>query len=393
MKKIAMLLNGEIINDYRVIKIIKTLSTIAVVDLFYINGNLKEDSKLFNANANVNLISMNHKTTFWVSFLRHTFFCFEFNFFINVVLSRKQKYDFIWSNDLPTLSPAYKLSEKLNSKLVYDSHEIYIETLNQFFPNRPIFMKRIIFNFFLFFMKWHGNFIEKKCIQKVSLFITVNKSILDYFNKKYSFSKGLVIMNLPQKNYYKLSMVDYRGIYKWQESDFIVLYQGGLNEGRGLFLLIDAFKELDTSYKLIVLGDGSLKNELVRKVNKDNLLNQVKFINTVPLIDLPNYTIGADIGVNLLEDFNLSKKMASPNKLFEYIHAEIPVLASDTLENNLVFQKYNIGLITINASKSIASSIKTLSKSDFSHYKSNCCIAKDFYCWENQEQKLLESIR
>jgi hypothetical protein len=48
MKRVAMLLNGPIKNDYRVIKIIETLSETHKIHLFYINGNSEEDALHFN---------------------------------------------------------------------------------------------------------------------------------------------------------------------------------------------------------------------------------------------------------------------------------------------------------------------------------------------------------
>ena len=76
---------------------------------------------------------------------------------------------------------------------------------------------------------------------------------------------------------------------------------------------------------------------------------------------LLEHTRGADIGINLLEDFNISKKLASPNKLFEYIHAKTPVLCSNTIENSRVVTNYDIGILTENNKTSVQDSIIALS--------------------------------
>ena len=114
-----MLLNGPIKNDHRVIKMINSLSKKALVDLYYTTGEL-EDKKLFN--KNVRLYSYNIKKTFKIKIIKHTFFCFEFNFFINKVFDKGKYYNYIWANDLPTLYPAFKIAKKIGSELVYDSH-------------------------------------------------------------------------------------------------------------------------------------------------------------------------------------------------------------------------------------------------------------------------------
>ena len=158
-----MLLNGPVKNDHRVIKMINTLSKKALVDLYYVNGT-SSDNDLFH--ENVYLFSFKHENSIKRKFLKNSFFCFEFNFMINKVIKQNKSYNYIWSNDLPTLYSSFKLSKKLNAKLIYDSHEIYIETLNQFFPENNRTFKRIIFKILFKFMKIHGSKIEKNALIK-----------------------------------------------------------------------------------------------------------------------------------------------------------------------------------------------------------------------------------
>jgi glycosyltransferase involved in cell wall biosynthesis len=391
-KRIAMLLNGEIKNDHRVIKIINTLSREYLVDLFYVNGDSIKDNFIFS--KNVSLFSFRHQASKKINFLRHSFFCYEFNFFIKCVLNAKKSYDIIWANDLPTLYPAFKISQKLNCKLIYDSHEIYVETINQFFPKQASFFKNIFFSILIKLMRNHGYRIEKKGMSNTDLLITVNESLLEYFHGFYDIRKGISIMNLPKNEDTSVKeSMNYRELFSWALDSRIVIYQGQLNEGRGLKILIDSFKELSETYKLIILGNGPLKPFLIDKVNQLNLNNRIRFIDTVPLCDLPSYTLGADIGVNLLESFNLSKKLASPNKLFEYIHAGIPVVASNSPENLKVFKKYSIGQMTNNFSNEIAFTIQSINNLDKESLKTELLEAKKFYTWENQEVLLLSSIK
>ena len=390
MKRIAILLNGTIQNDYRVIKIIQTLSLNNTIHLYYIDGDVLIDSALFN--TNVSLYSTQHKVTFWTKFLRHSWFCFEFSFFQQKVLSSGEKYDIIWANDLPTLFPASKISKRLNCKLIYDSHEIYTETLNQFFPRNSSGIKKYLYTILIFLMRKHGVSIEKKYIPLTNVFITVNQSLLTYFSERYQINKGLVIMNLPKLNQQNNQpAIDFRKQFNWEANSYIVLYQGQLNEGRGLKLVLEAFKFLDDSFKLILIGNGSLQIDLNKWVDENSYSNRIKFIDTVSLDKLPAHTKGADVGMNILENYNLSKELASPNKLFEYIHAEIPVIASFSKENIRVFEKFNIGLMTNNIPKEIATKIIEISSMDKCSFHLPLSGAKSHYKWENQLD-MLESI-
>ena len=306
-KRICMLLNGEIKNDNRVIKMIRTLSQKSYVDLYYVNG---DESDQFIFDKNVNLYSFNYNSSLKRKLIQHTFFIWEFNFFFSQVMDKNVNYDYIWCNDLPTLNPGLKISKKLGAKLFYDSHEIYLETLNQFFPRNSKGIKKALFNQNLNLMRLIGKNFNKRVLPQVHTFITVNESLREYFIRQYSIQSSRVIMNLPElkKSEQGTNSIDYRSKYKWDTESIILIYQGALNEGRGLRLLIELMQSIDNKFKLIVLGDGPLKQNLKDLLAPSN--QQVKFIDSVPIEQLLDYTRGADIGINLLEDFNLSKKLA-----------------------------------------------------------------------------------
>ena len=387
MPNVCMLLNGGIKNDNRVIKMIRTLSQKSCVDLYYVNGS-ESDKLIFN--KNVNLYSTICEASFKRKLIQHTFFVWEFNFFFSQVMDKNVNYDYIWCNDLPTLNPGLKISKKLGAKLIYDSHEIYLETLNQFFPRNSKGIKKALFNQNLNLMRLIGRNFNKRVFPQVHTFITVNESLREYFIRQYSIQSSRVIMNLPElkKSEQGTNSIDYRSKYKWDKESIILIYQGALNEGRGLRLLIELMQSIDNKFKLIVLGGGPLKQNLKDLLAPSN--QQVKFIDSVPIEQLLDYTRGADIGINLLEDFNLSKKLASPNKLFEYIHARIPVICSNTIENSKVLKNYKIGLLTENNLTSIKDSIIELSKKKKTIFEAEMKRAKKNYNWEKQESEIIE---
>jgi len=386
-KNIAVLLDGPIYNDYRVIKMIKTLSEFAYIDLFYVGGD-ENDSTIFNNNVNLNSLERNNNL--YSKIVRNSFFYLKYTFMIRSVLNKNKKYCYVLANDLPTLYPAARISKKLKAKLIYDSHEIYLETLNQFFPKKTSKIKSIIIKMILFIMKTTGLIFERFYSKKVHHFITVNHSLAEYFKSKYDLDEVSIVMNFPSKDNSNLEKIkiDYRQKYGWAENDRIFIYQGILNEGRGLKLLIKAFNMTSELHKLVIIGDGVLKSHLQKLVSKNNLNERVKFIDKVSLNVLPNYTKAADYGVNLLEDFNLSKKLASPNKLFEYIHAEIPIICSSTPENNKVLNDFYVGISTSNELTDIAKNVESISKINIDKF--NFKEAKKAYSWENQKSTLYQ---
>ena len=392
INKIAVLLGGQIKNDSRVRKICETLSTIAEVHLFYVHGS--ETDKLLFETKNIFLYNLEYPQTYIQKCLKHSFFYKEYDFYYNQIIQTGYVFDLIYANDLPLLNVGIQLKKKVNARLIYDSHEIYTETINQFFILRKgQLFKNIIFKFLIAFMRFVGTRFEKRALKSVDKFITVNSSIADYFQEKYRLTKKpYVVMNFPRYQDYSPSTIDYRKQYHWSADSLIFLYQGVLNYGRGLELLIDVFSALPERYKLVIIGDGILKNTLAEKIEKHNLSSNVKLIGFVQLDKLYNYTIAADVGINLLEANNLSKKMASPNKLFQYIQAEIPSINSKTIENIKIIEKNDIGWLVDNKLISLEKRIISITEYEILKKKEICRLAKKEYIWENQEAMIQKII-
>jgi len=70
---------------------------------------------------------------------------------------------------------------------------------------------------------------------------------------------------------------------------------------------------------------------------------RVTILPSVPLDHLIGWTREADLGVTLLEDTCENHRLALPNKLFEYIVAGVPVIASALPETERVVREYGIG--------------------------------------------------
>lgn len=388
MKKICVLLNGPIASDSRVIREIKTMSKVAFIDVFYIEGS-DSDKKIFV--DNVRLFSCEKRKGMLVKIIKHTCFYNEFMFFVPEVLKQNIAYDYIWANDLPDLKPALKIKKILGSKVIYDSHEIFIGTLNQFFPSNAKWYKSIVYKTALFLMTILGYRAEEKMVKLIDGFVTTSISLKDYFQKKYNRNDIQIVMNCP--NLQKITnFFNFRKEYYLSEDSFILLFQGRLNAGRALLEVVDSMQYVNDKIHLFVIGDGTLKKEMQERTAKLKLQNKIHFINEVPSSELLIYTRGADAGINLQESINISKHLASANKLFEYTHSGIPTIGSDVPENKRIIKKYDLGLLVNNEPKEIANAINKMSKMDLSKYKDNCKVAAQEYNWENQEKVILDLI-
>ena len=199
-----------------------------------------------------------------------------------------------------------------------------------------------------------------------------------------------VVRNLPSKfNNKKYSEVlNYPG-------KKIMLYQGSLNMGRGLEMAIDAMQYIEVAV-LVIIGEGDLSEQLRQRVVEKNLGARVKFLGRIPFDELFAYTSTADLGLTLEENLGLSYYYSLPNKLFDYIQAQVPVIASDFPEISKIIDYYQIGC-TLKDRKpfQFAELINRIfnDPSLYAAWKSNLEKAGEELCWENEESKLFAIYR
>lgn len=392
MIKVCVLMPFRLLKDSRSIKTINVLNKFCEVDAYYLNYE-NTDQSYFNTNTK--LFGLEQKSGLKNYFLKHTFFYNEYNYFSKEVLKRNIKYDYIWAHDLPVLKAALKIRKKTGGKVIYDCHEIYNETLNQFFPENAKGLKGILYKSTLNFMRHFGVRAESKMARKADICVTVGKYVKDFLENQFKINNIKVLYNCPyiQQNDKK---VDLRTTLGFQKNDKILLYQGVMNQGRALPEMIQAQTHTNKNIKFVLMGDGPTKMILQDLVVELKLDNKVFFIDRVDSSVLLQYTRGADAGIVLQEtEKNQSKNLGIANKFFEYIHAGIPFVATDAPENRLVYNKYKVCKL-VNPKHNIieiAQAIDSLFNDDLIKYKEASKKATAEYNWEAQAEKIRQIVK
>ena len=360
MKIIIVSVTNDLTTDQRVHRICTTLTSLNY-DVLLVGRKLKNSLP----------ITRTYKTKrFHLLFQKGFLFYAEYNIRLLLFLIFKQK-TILLSNDIDTLIPNYLVSKLFRIPLVFDSHELFSEVPE--LTNRP-FIKSI----------WRK--IEDFLIPKIKNKYTVCGSIAEYYKSIYNTSFD-VIRNVPIKS---IDLNELKSNISLKKN--AIIYQGALNKGRGLELIIETMMYLDDVF-LYIVGDGDINLELKNLVHQLQLTNKVFFLGKIIPQDLQKITLQAAVGISIEEDLGLNYRYALPNKLFDYIQAEIPVLVSDLPEMRQLVNHYKIGLVIENRQpKEIAKNIITLIENRNS-YIENLKIASAELCWEKEELILKNLIK
>ena len=141
----------------------------------------------------------------------------------------------------------------------------------------------------------------------------------------------------------------------------------------------------------MIIGDGDIRDQLREQTRILKIEDKVIFWGKIAADKLHEYTTSASIGLCLLEDKGLSYYYALPNRIFDYIQAGVPVLATRFPEISTIVETYKTGvLIDHYQPLYLAEVINTMLEFPFNtdHFE---IIAKEL-CWENEEKILMEVI-
>jgi len=356
--KITVSVTNDLVTDQRVHKVCTTLMQ---------NGyDVKLVGRRLRTSPLVSRPYRTHRMRLW--FNQSFLFYAEYNIRLFFYLLTN-KTDIYLSNDTDTLVANFLAARIRRKLLVFDAHEM--------FPEVPEVAQRR-------FVKTVWTKIEDWIFPHLKRSYTVCRSIADIYNQKYKINMQ-VVRNIPfarEKKEILPAPID-------SQSKKVLLYQGAVNVGRGIEWIIDAMPYLD-EFVFYVVGDGDILTELKERVNRLHLNDRVIFTGRVPFEQLSAYTACADIGINLLENKGLNYYYSLPNRIFDYIRAEIPVLSTDFPEVRRIVAHYNIGtLIDCYDPTFLADTIRQMSGREKN--KTGFAVANAELTWEN-ESKVLVNI-
>lgn len=287
-------------------------------------------------------------------------------------LARRHRPRFVTARAVETLFIGWLASLCSGAKLVYSPHELEPEK-----------------NGYGRFEKFRALVTEFLFIRHAKSVVVVGFRIADLYRKRYRLSNVFVVPNAPKRLKAEgEAPFNLRRKLGLDESVRLYGYQGALVRGRGIDLLCQAFSggALEGA-ALVFIGFGGLEHEIRRYVGENP--GRIFLLGAVPPNQLLPLTAQLDCGICLIEPICLSYELSLPNKLFEYIAAGVPVIASDLPEMAEVVETHGVGLTTRPSVEGIRSAVRVLGSQEIANYRENSRNAASKLNWENFEGELI----
>jgi glycosyltransferase involved in cell wall biosynthesis len=276
-----------------------------------------------------------------------------------------RKADIFCAIDLDTILPVYYASRLRGKKRVYDAHEIFTDLKEVI--SRPSVHRM---------WTWIGN----HTVPHFRVGYTIGECYADEFRKRYGVNYGVV------RNATILKPVQIP-----EKIDRFILYQGWVNVGRCFEQLIPAMQHVDA--KLVVCGEGNFYQQAQALARQYGVADKIVFKGYVPPAQLGEYTLQAYIGITLFEDTSLSNRLSLANRFFDYMHYGVPQLCIKYPEYERINTQYEVASLVENPTpENIAGALNRLLNDEayYQRLQQNCLAARQKYCWQEEEKKLLD---
>jgi glycosyltransferase involved in cell wall biosynthesis len=286
--------------------------------------------------------------------------------------------DIIHVHDLPMLkigANAKKLLKK--ATMIYDMHEFY--------PEQDVFTTK---------QRKRLRKTEKKYLPFCEVALTVNPLLAEEISRAYGGINISIIQNaIPLDSQFHNKTYDlFRYEYQISKNDIIILYQGWISPHRNLQNMVQGLKYVSKPIKLILMGYGEFIEDLKVLANNNHVGDKIVFVPAKPQEELLYYTASADIGI-IPYPYKLdpNTKFASPNKLYEFIAARVPILCNSLPFVKGIVEKNEFGVAyNLETPEDFAYAFESFPYDKLHLFKENLKNHGPNYLWDKEANKLLK---
>lgn len=297
-------------------------------------------------------------------------------------ITRREHFDVYHAHDLNTLPIAWLCARLGKAKLVYDSHELWLD--RNIKPTHSRLDRFILER------------LESFLAHRADATIMPGEFCADELRQRYKIAKPHVILNVPYYQDYQKSDI-FRNEFQISSDHKILLYMGQVSWWRGIEQEIQSMKFLKNCNLVIFgmggAGAGGYLDELRLLSVKERVWDRVHFFPPVPFKDVTQCAMSADIGFVLHQNIGLNYYYVCPNKMFECMAAGLPIVGSNFPEVKRFVNGYKVG-VTCNPSdpRAIADGVEYIlaKPGRLEEMKQNALEAAKTLNWEVESMKLVK---
>ena len=292
--------------------------------------------------------------------------------------------DIYHAHDLDALMVCAIAASALGSRLVYDSHELWLGSSRYEIATSP-------------FNRLRYRLTERLLLPLADAVIAVTPSRGAEMKRMYPgrIDELAIVENSVPRMETLPPEAALRKRLSIPDSAFVALYQGVICPERGLEQLLEAAAMLrGRGVYVVLVGHDAWQGTLSRMAVEIGVDDVVRFHPPVPSDRLLELTVSADAGLILFQNTCLNHYYSLPNKLYEYMMAGIPIIASHFPEMGRVIGECDCGrLVNPEDPREIAEAIGEMAEMDVSRRKAMGAqgreAALDHYHWDIQKSRLL----
>lgn len=271
-------------------------------------------------------------------------------------------------------------------RLVYDSHEIFLETGTG--VRLPRVLRRALSAY------------EGHLARGAFALVTVNEGYAGVLQQRLRPRRTFIVRNCPPRWTPSVESASrLRDATGATASEPLILYHGGFSSNRGIEELAEALlvPALGSAH-LALLGYGPSRSALVELAADRRFRGRVHVLDAVPPSELLDWVAGADVDVIPLQHSTLNHWLCTPNKLWESLAVGVPVVVSDFPEMRRVVlddPDGPLGSVCDPARpESIAAAIRTiieLPEDERTSLRARCLeAAHERWSWERESSRLID---
>jgi glycosyltransferase involved in cell wall biosynthesis len=274
--------------------------------------------------------------------------------------------DAIHCHDFDSLFIGNMINKKSNAKLIFDEHDFF----HLYFKKRRGLINSIIAKSIILF--------QNAILKNVDSHIVVTPKAKEFYKNKKNIT---IITNTPMKNSFNCTM-------KKTNEKITVGFIGTVRYYEELKALVDVAKAYE-NIQILIAGKGTALNKLESYIEA-NCLKNIEVFGEYKLSQIED--LYSKIDITYLVYPSEDSKVSLPNKFFESIITETPIIADRESEYGQIVESARLGWVVDfnNLEKDLKQIFEEICSDNntVDSYKRNMRDLKDDYYWESNTDKL-----